>query len=354
MVLRRGSLSETLLAAAATNTPLRRVEVTVQRTTYPIWLKLEMHNPAGSVKYRTALGLLAALDRRQALGPATRLVESSSGNLGVALAQIAQTAGWRFTAVVDPKTPPPLRELMASRGADLVMVDEVDDRGGYLLNRLAKVRELMLEDQELRWTDQYHSRAGAWIHESITAPELLRQTSGGLDAIFAAVSTGGTIAGLCGGLRRQVPQLPVYAIDVEGSIATGGASHPHLLSGIGATRRSTLVQLSSLSRIYRIDDVTAIAMCRLFRQQTGLDLGASSGAVLGGFSQAVAEGLTFRAPVLISPDGGSSYEATIYSDEWLLVKGALAKVEAAMVAAQDNGVSFRIAEEVTVGDGKQW
>lgn len=351
MLVHQGSSPAALLAAAHTNTPLCRVEVTHRGAVRLAWLKLEMHNPTGSIKYRTALGLLAALHRSQPLGPAASLIESSSGNLGVALAEVAQEAGWRFTAVVDPKTPPALRVRMAARGAALVMVDDADERGGYLLNRLATVRAMQREDPALRWTDQYHNPAAAEVHGLATVPELMRQTAGRLDAVFAAVSTGGTIAGLSGGLRRHVPGLAVYAVDVAGSVAAGGASHPHLLSGIGATRRSTLLHPSFYTGVYRVEDVAAIAMCRLFRRQTGVGLGASSGAVLAGFCQALGQGVPCRAPVLISPDGESSYQATVYADEWLAARGVLARVRAAEAVARDDGISFRIQEEVTTGDG---
>jgi cysteine synthase len=341
-VIRRGASTslDGLLSASSTNSPLSRVDVAYRGKRHSIWLKLEMHNPTGSIKYRTALGLLSALHRERPLGRSEWLIESSSGNLGVALAEIAGEAGWRFLAVVDPKTPQTLRSRMLGAGAELAMVDTVDDCGGYLLSRLDTVRRLLRESPSLRWTDQYHSTAGSAVHQTSTVPELMRQTGGLVDAVFVAVSTGGTIAGISEGLRRFVPGLDVYAVDVVGSIAVDGAGHPHLLTGIGATRRSTLLRPSHYTRLYRVADVEAIAMCRLFRHGTGLGLGASSGAVLAGLVRALADGVAPARPVLISPDGEDSYLATVYADDWLASRGVLPSVEAAEARARNDGLTF--------------
>ncbi|WP_422769353.1 pyridoxal-phosphate dependent enzyme [Plantactinospora sp. WMMC1484] len=340
---------EALLTAARTNTPLRHLRVGYRGGVGTAWLKLEKHNPTGSIKYRTALGLLAGLSRREPLGPDAAIIESSSGNLGAALAEISRRAGWRFVAVVDPKAPPPLRVRLTEHGAEVVMVDTEDEHGGFLLNRLATVRRMLREDPTLRWTDQYHSPAGAEIHRTSTVPELLGQTGGRITAIFVALSTGGTIVGVGEGLRRHLPGLKVYAVDVDGSVAAGGTGHPHLLSGIGASRRSTLMHPSHYTRLCRVRDIDAIAMCRLFRRRTGIGLGASSGAVLCAVLRATAKGASLGTPVVICPDGDTSYQATVYADEWLSRHGVLGLVRQAERSAEADGVEFTVGAELPSG-----
>ncbi|MEV6596762.1 pyridoxal-phosphate dependent enzyme [Actinoplanes sp. NPDC051346] len=347
MLLERSGLPEALLSLAHTNTPLQKVRVEIAGRQQAFWLKLEMHNPTGSIKFRTALALLDALHRARPLTTADVVIESSSGNLGVALADIADRGGWRFIAVVDPKTPPELRHRMVQNHAEIVMVDTHDVHGGYLLNRLKTIRGMLRADPALRWTDQYHNTAAAAVHQSYTAPELLRQTEGRVDTLFAAVSTGGTLAGVGDGLREQVPAVQVYAVDVAGSMAVGGTGHPHLLSGIGASRRSVLAGSSHYTDVIRVTDVEAIAMCRLFRQRTGLGLGASSGAVLAGLVRAVSDGLRPRLPVLISPDGEDRYLQTVYADEWLAERGVSAQVRAAEERAATDGMNFTLCEETS-------
>lgn len=338
--------AERLLAAAATNTPLRRIEMSVAGRTHRAWLKLEMANPTGSVKYRTALGLLTGLQRRRPLSAGTTLIESTSGNLGVALAHLTARFGGRFIAVVDPKAPPMLVERMRGLGTELVRVHTPDQHGGYLLSRLERVETMLRADPELRWTDQYHSPDGPGVHRDVTAPELAHQTGGRIDALFAAVSTGGTLAGLGEGLSKLVAGIGLYPVDVQGSIALGGAAHPHLLNGIGATRRSSLLTTRALHAPIHVPDARAIALCRMLDRQTGIALGASSGAVVAAYLTAVADGGSWRCPVLISPDGGDHYRHTVYSDDWLEACGRLDAVRAVEDAAAADRITFTVTGDV--------
>jgi N-(2-amino-2-carboxyethyl)-L-glutamate synthase len=199
-------LIRTLVPSARTNTPLRGLWIRRGRSIRRVWLKLETHNPTGSIKYRTALGLLAALDAQELLRPGTRVVESTSGNLGLALAGLLARLDCQLVAVVNPKLPSPVRELLLAEGAELVTVHDRDSYGGYLLTRLAKVGEKRRADPQLRWTDQYNSPANPAAHRQSIAAELVNQTRGKVDAVLAAVSTGGTLVGLSEGLRAAVPR----------------------------------------------------------------------------------------------------------------------------------------------------
>jgi cysteine synthase A len=341
-----GELStEWFVRAAGTRSPLWPVEVGYRGRRRRLLVKLEMRNPTGSVKYRTALGLLAALHAQEPLVPGTALVESTSGNLGVALGHLAARAGWRFHAVVDPKLPGPLLARLRELGVELHPVQEPDEHGGYLLSRLASVQELRRRRPELRWTDQYHSPAGAAIHREVTAAELMAQTGGDFDALFAAISTGGTLSGLSAGLRHLGGTAPVYAVDVAGSIAVGGTARPHLLNGIGATRRSSLLRSRPYRRAFHVSDLRSLAMCRIVARCTGVALGASSGAVLAGYLAAEAAGVPMDRPVLISADGGENYRGTVYDDGWLTERGALAGVRAAEEDLRAAGLTITSLED---------
>ncbi|MEV8510697.1 pyridoxal-phosphate dependent enzyme [Dactylosporangium sp. NPDC051484] len=333
-----------LVQAAATRTPLLPVDIGFRGRSRRVLVKLEMGNPTESVKYRTALGLLAALHTEQPLARGSAIVESTSGNLGVALGHLAAQAGWHFQAVVDPKVPRPLLTRMRDLGVELLLVDVPDEHGSYLLTRLAAVRDLRQRRPELRWTDQYHSPAGSAIHRDVTAAELMEQTGGRFDALFCAVSTGGTLSGISAGLRRLGSTAAIYAVDVEGSLAVGGRPRPHLLNGIGAPRRSTLLDSSDYRRAFHVSDIQALALCRLFARRTGLALGSSSGAVLGGYLAAEAAGEPMSRPVLISADGGENYRGTVYDDGWLAERGVLAAVQAAEESAGAEGLTISSPE----------
>ena len=218
-------------------TPLVEVELVLAARPRRVRLKLEAANRWGSSKDRTAFALLEALESSGELAAGATIVESSSGNLGVALAALARQRGYGFVAVVDPRVASAnLRELQ-ELGARIELADEPDEQGGYLLARLRRVQDLV-RNEGYAWTNQYGNPANPDIHYTETAPELWRQTADGCDAVFVAVSTGGTLAGVARYLRETAPRVQVVAVDMVGSSALGYPSGPRLLTGIGSARRS--------------------------------------------------------------------------------------------------------------------
>lgn len=336
-----------LLDRAQTMTTMRWLEIRRGAQRSVVGLKLELENPTGSVKYRTALSLLGELDQRRHLEPGTTVVESTSGNLGIALAGLTAEIGCRFVAVVDPKLPSGAREAMASAGAELVTVQERDRHGGYLLTRLQRVAELCAGDSSMVWANQYGSSANPAVHQAVTGPEISLQTEGRLGLVAVPVSTGGTLAGLSAFLRRSFPRVRILAVDVVGSIALSGVGRPHLLNGIGSTRRSSFLNRADYDRQLRVRDIEALAMCRLLAAETGLVLGGSSGAVVAAYVQEPWQhGGDRGIPVLFCPDGGERYEDTVYNDDWLGHKLVRADVEDVMLRAHRDGLRFSLIEDV--------
>src|SRR5215467_7506490 len=137
------------------DTPIVDVTLEIESRWRKVGLKLESHNPSGSIKYRTACGLIKALEASGLLAPGRHRIESTSGNLGVALAFLSQVRDYRFTAVTDPKADPVMLEHIQSMGAVVIPVSEPDEDGSYLLARLAMIRRLLAEDRALIWPNQY-------------------------------------------------------------------------------------------------------------------------------------------------------------------------------------------------------
>lgn len=326
-----------------TYTKLAWVRVCLGTRSRSLGLKLEQANPTGSVKYRTAIGLLAALDAAEPLLPGTGVVESTSGNLGIALAALLGEFGCRLVAVMDPKASARVRELIREHGGEIVEVDSRDEHGGYLLTRLATVHRLRAEDPSLRWTDQYSNPANPAIHRQTIAVELINQTGGALDAVLVPVSTGGTLAGISDGLRSHDHPAAVYAIDAAGSLVTCDTAHPHLLTGIGATRKSSFLQERHYTSACRVRDALAFAVCRLLMADTGLTIGGSGGAAVAAFVQALRKGHPLaghQCPVALIADGGERYLSTIYDDRWLASHGAFGQVSSVEAALRRAGLEF--------------
>jgi N-(2-amino-2-carboxyethyl)-L-glutamate synthase len=296
-------------------TPMVAIRVALDGRDITIRLKLESVNTWGSIKDRTALGLVASV-ASALVHPDTTLVESTSGNLGTALAEIAKDLDRQFIAVVDPNLSPALAARMRDSGARLDYVTRPDRHGGYLDARLARVEQLLDTTPGAIWTDQYHNPANPLAHYRSTAPELLRQVPD-CDAVFAAVSTGGTLAGISWYMRRYAPQARMIAVDVPGSRIFGEPTGPRLLTGIGASRKSSFLAPGVWDDMILVEDAAAIAVCHQVRDATGIYLGGSSGAAVAACLGYTRRHPDITAPVCVCPDGGAAYRLTIYDPHWL-------------------------------------
>jgi cysteine synthase A len=284
--------------------------------THRVGLKLEMYNPTGSIKYRTAKYLIADLVRRGRLQPGMHVVESSSGNLAVALAWLARKYDFRFTAVTDPNTDRTVINRIEELGVDKIEVSNPDDAGGYLMSRLDLVRQLVNDNPSVVWTNQYERLANPAAHFCFTGPELHRQCRE-VDAVFVAVSTGGTLAGVGRYFRRMAPGVYVIAVDVAGSRALGGAAGKRVLTGIGSSRPSSLARRRDYDDVVLVAEVDAVAACHYLYSEIGLGLGASSGAVLAACARYLSAHPEIRRPVCLCPDGRANYLQTVYDHDWL-------------------------------------
>lgn len=301
--------------AAPGDTPLAPIALHVDGAWRRVGLKLESRNAAGSIKERTAYSLIRSLEESDGLREGDRLVESTSGNLGVALALICEQRDYRFTAVVDPKADPAVLERMRSAGAEVVVVDEPDEAGGYLLTRLELVRRMVAE-QDVHWTNQYANPANPEIHYRQTAPEIAAQEPE-IDAIFVATSTGGTLAGIGRFFKEALPDVRVIGVDVPGSRVFATEQAPRVLNGIGSSRASQFLRPSDYDGVVIVDDRDAVAACHTLDASLGIGLGGSSGATVVACARYLADHPELRRPACVCPDGRENYEHSIYDDGWL-------------------------------------
>ena len=298
-------------------TPIQRVGLLIGENRRDVYLKLEGYNPGGSIKHRTAFALLRQLESTGQLRKGGRLIESSSGNLAISLAMLSRERGYQFTAVVDPMVSEEKIQRIHDLGGEMIMVEQPDENGGYLINRLARIREMLAEDSELLWTDQYHNPANPEAHYSGIAPEIYQQLGKKVDAVFVAVSTGGTLAGVGRYFREKSPNTHIIAVDAKGSIALGGFPRVRKLSGIGSSRRSRFVETGLYDELIFIEDAEAFSYCRTLEATTGIMIGGSSGACLAACAQYLAQHKEIQRGVCICADHGKFYASSIFSDSWL-------------------------------------
>ncbi|WP_329396071.1 2,3-diaminopropionate biosynthesis protein SbnA [Streptomyces melanogenes] len=280
-----------------------------------VFLKLEGLNPAGSVKLKTALGLIEAAEETGALRPGAPLIESSSGNLGIALSVVAAAKGYPLTVVTDPNATRQSIRMMQSLGTQVVEVTTRDAQGGYLQTRIDHIHQRLADQPELVWLNQYANPANTRVHRERTA-KAVHQGLGVVDALFVGAGTTGTLMGCVEYFTRYSPGTRVIAVDSVGSVTFGRAA-PRFIPGLGTSRRPEIYTDSGDFEKILISEVDTIAMCRLVASRYGLLAGGSTGTVLAAVRQlgpTLPPGSRIAA---ISPDMGDKYVDTVYSDTWV-------------------------------------
>lgn len=311
------ALTDERVLGSIGNTPMVPVALLIDGRWRVVHLKVEGANPFGSIKDRTALALITDLEDRDRLSAESVIVESTSGNLGVALAAIARIRRRRFVAVVDPKVTAEKLAQIRSLDATVEMAGDADANGCYLTSRLRRVRDLCAESPHYVWTDQYANPANPGVHYATTGPEIGRQLPGPIDAVFVPVSTGGTLAGIGRYFRRAAKATRIVAVDAQGSVALGGRARRRRLTGIGSDRRSNFILASHYDERTLVRDEAAFAACRMLGAETGIKVGGSSGAVLAACARYLRAHRDARTVVCVCPDDGGHYASTVFNDAWL-------------------------------------
>ncbi|MEU2243844.1 2,3-diaminopropionate biosynthesis protein SbnA [Streptomyces sp. NPDC018338] len=281
-----------------------------------LFLKLEGMNPAGSVKLKSALGMVEDAERKGVLWPGGRIVESSSGSLGIALAVIAASRGYHFTCVTDPNVSPQSLALIRALGAETVQVTQRDHNGGYLGTRIAHIREMTESDPGLVWLNQYANPANAQAHARRTATSILKNI-GHVDVLLVGAGTTGTLMGCTRHFRAFSPWTKIVAVDTAGSVTFGGLPGPRHIPGLGTSRRPELCRPDQVDEVVLVDERDAVRMCRRMAREHGLPLGGSTGSVLAAL-ETIADAIPAGSRVVaLSPDMGDRYVKTIYDDMWV-------------------------------------
>lgn len=281
-----------------------------------IWAKLESFNPGGSAKDRTAAGMVADAIATGRLRPGSIAVESSSGNLGVALAREAVLHDFTFHCVVDPRANRTTVAHMRALGAVVHEVTEPDpETSDWLTARRQLVEKLLTEYDGAINFDQYSNRAAFAAHRDGTMAEIIADLGHAPDHVFVAVSTTGTLGG-CLAATVDTP-TEVHAVDAEGSVLFGGKRGVRPLPGYGAGVVTELSTQVTPRDIARIDARSAISAARELAACEAILPGASGGAVLAALDAALPDYPAGADVVAILHDNGTAYLSTIYDDTWV-------------------------------------
>ena len=297
------------------NTPVVRLTKIFRPMRFRLFAKLEALNPGGSMKDRPAYAIIEEGLRTGDICPETVVIESSSGNMGIGLAQACSYFGLKLICVVDAKTTVQNIRLLEAYGAEVDLVTEPDPESGEFLHaRLRRVQELLALTEKGFWPNQYANLCNSRAHHR-TMHELVTELGSQVDYLFCATSTCGTMRGCVEYARARGLATKVIAVDAVGSVIFGGPKGKRLIPGHGAALRPQLYRHDMADECIHVTDLECVVGCRRLARSEAILAGGSSGAIVMAIEQyGVPDGATCAA---ILPDRGERYLDTIFSDAWV-------------------------------------
>lgn len=269
-----------------------------------VWVKLERANPGGSIKDRIALSMIEDAEQKGILKPESVIIEPTSGNTGIGLAMVAAVKGYKVILVMPESMSLERRRLLKAYGAQL----ELTPREKGMKGAIERAQELAAATPNAWIPQQFENEANVEIHRRTTAQEILRDFPEGIDVLITGVGTGGHITGCAEVLKKQFPQLKVFAVEPELSpVISGGKPSPHPIQGIGAGFIPKNLYTHLLDGVIQISKDEAFEYALRAAREEGLLVGISSGASLAAVAKKLPE-LSATARILtFSYDTGERY-----------------------------------------------
>lgn len=279
------------------------------------YAKMEGLNLFGSVKDRAAKYLLEQAYEDAVIDNHTEIIESSSGNFGIALAGMCMITGNPFTCVIDPNIAAMNKQILTLLGANLLTSNIEDSNGNYVVGRIELVKEYVKRNSNVYWTNQYEN-AYVWQSYYHTLGKEICDEMDKLDYLFIAVSTCGTLAGTSRKVKERFPNCKIIAVDIAGSQIFVNDKRVKHISGIGAGFVPRNLSNAIYDDYMIVEEKEAILECKKLLTR-GIIVGASSGAVAYAIQNYQKYKLHTEKSILgIFPDRGERYVDTIYCNEW--------------------------------------
>jgi cysteine synthase len=285
------------------NTPHVRIN-NLFRDDIEVWMKVERFNPGGSIKDRIGLAMIEAAEKAGQVNKDTTIIEPTSGNTGIGLAQAAAVKGYRLILTMPESMSIERRKYMTALGAELVLTPKEKGMGGAI----EKAEQLVAEGDNTWMPQQFTNTENVAVHRRTTAQEIISDFDDGLDYLITGVGTGGHITGCAEELKKAFPSIKALAVEPDKSqVIAGGEKGLHRLQGLGAGFIPAILNTDILDGTIAVSEKDAFEMARECAKQEGIFVGISSGASLAAVKQKEAEFSPGARVLVFSYDTGERY-----------------------------------------------
>ena len=298
------------------HTPMIRLNRMHKPGSAEILVKFEGLNVGGSIKTRTAFNMIKNAEKEGKIKPDTIIVEPTSGNQGIGLALVGAVRGYKTIIIMPDSVSEERRKLVRHYGADVILIHDDGDIGKCIQQCLDTALEMAKNDPRVFVPQQFENENNVYAHKYYTALEILEQTAGRIDGFCSGIGTGGTITGIGETLKKQYPDIEIWAVEPEhAAILAGGTIGTHLQMGIGDGIIPSILNTNIYDHIYIVTDEEAIETAKRLASLEGIMCGISAGTNVAAalkLAEKLGEGKTV---VTILPDTAERYFSTPLFDE---------------------------------------
>ncbi len=281
-----------------------------------ILVKFEGLNVGGSIKTRTAYNMIRMAEKEGRIKPDTIIVEPTSGNQGIGLALVGAVRGYQTVIIMPDSVSEERRKLVRHYGAEVILIHDDGDIGKCIQQCLDTALQMEKNDPRVFVPQQFENENNVYAHKYYTALEILEQTAGKIDGFCSGIGTGGTITGIGETLKKQYPDIEIWAVEPEhAAILAGGTIGTHLQMGIGDGIIPSILNRDIYNNIYIVTDEEAIQTARKLAALEGIMCGISAGTNVAAALKMAEKLGKGKTVVTILPDTAERYFSTPLFDE---------------------------------------
>lgn len=298
------------------HTPMIRLNRLNKPGNAEILVKFEGLNVGGSIKTRTAYNMIRIAEKEGKIKPDTIIVEPTSGNQGIGLALVGAVKGYKTIIIMPDSVSEERRKLVRHYGADVILIHDDGDIGKCIQQCLDTALDMAKENPKVFVPQQFENENNVYAHKYYTALEILEQTAGKIDGFCSGIGTGGTITGIGETLKKQYPDMEIWAVEPEhAAILAGGTIGTHLQMGIGDGIIPSILNTKIYDSIYIVTDEEAIETAKKLASMEGIMCGISAGTNVAAALKLAEKLGPGKTVVTILPDTAERYFSTPLFDE---------------------------------------